>query len=153
MRLIIVLPVLLLAACEAETGFQTNSEDNATSQESGKMEVYPGDLTWTDLTVGIDSSEYMKITSVGEEPLRVYDIAVVDSADGQFSMAAVDEFELQPGEDIEFSVQCRLSAEAEAVGELRIRNTDPDQSDLRLTLTASPVGGGAETGDTGDTGS
>lgn len=117
------------------------------------MEVYPGDLTWTDLTVGIDSSEYMKITSVGEEPLRVYDIAVVDSADGQFSMAAVDEFELQPGEDIEFSVQCRLSAEAEAVGELRIRNTDPDQSDLRLTLTASPVGGGAETGDTGDTGS
>lgn len=149
MRVTIVLPVLLLAACEAETGFQTNSEDNATSQESGKMEVYPGDLTWTDLTVGIDSSEYMKITSVGEEPLRVYDIAVVDSADGQFSMAAVDEFELQPGEDIEFSVQCRLSAEAEAVGELRIRNTDPDQSDLRLTLTASPVGGGAETGDTG----
>ncbi len=149
MRAAIVLSFTLLTACEGETGFQTSTQDNATSQNSGLIEVFPSELVWTDLSVGVLASEYLKITSVGEEPLRVYDINVVSSADGQFSMEPMEEIELQPGEVAEFSVQCTLAADATAVGELRIRNTDPDQLDLRLTLTASPVGGGSDTGDTG----
>lgn len=143
--------VILLASlvgCGGETGFQNGTGDNATTDASGKMEVYPSELVWTDLEVGIAESQYMKITSAGDEPLRVYDINVVSTAQGQFYMEPVDEFELEKGHTEEFSVKCTLAEAAEAVGELRIKSSDPDQLDLRLTLTAEPAEGG-ETGDTG----
>lgn len=143
--------VILLASlvgCGGETGFQSGTGDNATTDATGKMEVYPSELVWTDLSVGIAESQYLKITSTGDEPLRVYDISVVSSAQGQFYMEPVDEFELEKGHSQEFSVKCTLAALEEAVGELRIKSSDPDQLDLRLTLTADP----AASGDTADTG-
>lgn len=151
MRTHALLGLALLSACTAETGFQNKAQDNATSEGAGKLELYPSELVWTDLEIGVVESQFLKITSAGEEPLRVYDITVVSSDEGQFSIEAVDEFELEPGQVREFSVQCALSAAEQAVGELRIRNTDPDQNDLRMTLTASPAGGG-DTGGGGETG-
>ncbi|KAA0206077.1 hypothetical protein EDM68_03660 [Candidatus Uhrbacteria bacterium] len=149
------LPTLaLLAACGGETGFQQTPGQNTTTEANGQMEVYPSELTWTDLEVGILSREYLKITSTGDETLRIYDISVVSSASGQFTMEEVEEFEVEPGLEREFTVACTLAADLPAQGELRIRSNDPDQIDLRLSLYATPLGytGTGETGDTGDTG-
>lgn len=149
--LILMLPTLI-ACGDTETGFQSGTGTNATEEGGGRIELYPSEIVWTDLEVGVTASEYVKITSVGEEPLKVYDIGVVDSAGGQFTVEDIEEFELQPGGTREFTVQCTLSEEAFAAGELRIKNNDADLLDLRVTLTATPLGytGAGDTG--GDSG-
>ena len=152
----LALALLALVGCKGtETGFQQGTGTNATEEGGGGLEIYPTELVWTDLSAGVTASEYVKITSIGEEPLMVYDVGVVDSADGQFSVEGVEEFELQPGGTREFTVQCTLAADAPAAGELRIKNNDADQLDLRITLTATPLGytdTGEAGGDTGDSG-
>lgn len=148
----LVSTLIALAGCgDTETGFQQGTGENATEEGAGGLELYPSELVWSDLEVGVAASQYAKITSVGAEPLKVYEISVVSSAEGQFTVEEIEEFELQPGGEREFTVQCTLSADAPAAGELRIRNNDADQLDLRIPLTATPLGytGGDTGGDTG----
>ena len=150
-----------LAACNSgETGFSVANPDNEQVSGSALLELYPATLEWTDLSVGIATSEVFKITSSGESDLKLYEVAVVSSANGQFYMEEVEDIELAPGASREFLVVCTLAAEATATGEVRIKSNDPDQLDLRVTLTANPAAstdtGGSDTGgsDTGgsDTG-
>lgn len=149
--------LLTLAACgDTETGFQQGTDNNATEEGGGVLEFFPTELVWTDLEVGVTASQYAKITSVGTEPLSVYEIGVVSSADGQFTVEDIESFDLQPDGEREFTVQCTLTAEALVEGELRVRSNDADQTDLRISLTATPVGytepedtGGDTGGDTG----
>lgn len=144
-RILFCLP-LLLPACSAETGFGTSAKSNGTNDDAGEMTVYPDAVTWTDLTVGNAQSEYMKITSSGDQTLHVYEVSIVSSGDGQFAMEEPEAFDLEPGLDQEFPVLCTLTAEAPATGELRIRSNDAAQLDFRLALNAYPVGYVAETG-------
>ena len=148
-----------LAACNSgETGFSVANPDNEQVSGSALLELYPATLEWTDLSVGIATSEVFKITSSGESDLKLYEVAVVSSANGQFYMEEVEDIELAPGASREFLVVCTLTAEASAAGEVRIKSNDPDQLDIRITLTANPTvatdTGGGDTGDTGggDTG-
>lgn len=141
---------LLLAACGGETGFQTNPNTNAVEDGNGKLTFYPGPLTWTDLTPGIATSAYFKLISEGEYDLQVYNVDVIDSAQGQFYIDDVEAFSLVPGEDREFAVVCTLAGSEMAVGELRVKTNDPDQLDLRVALTATPEGWTGDTG--GDSG-
>lgn len=144
-----------LAGCGGgETGFKVADPDNEQVSGEALLEITRAALEWTDLPVGISTSEVFKITSSGETDLNLYEVAIVSSAEGQFYMEEAEDIELAPGASREFLVVCTLAAEAEAVGEVRIKSNDPDQLDLRVTLTAHPASGDSGGSDTGgsDTG-
>lgn len=146
MRQLVTLSALLglaLTACDGgETGF-TNTPDDATGdQGNGVAEIIPTEIHLEDLDweQGISQSAQIKVTNAGDANLKIYSYGLSDSADGVLYAEEESNLELSPGADREFTVVATLEEFAQAVGEVRIRTSDSDAIDVRIPVTASPLG-------------
>jgi len=148
----LALLVAILAGCGGDQGF-THADDKGTDEQGvGMLEVIPTEVVFTDLNweKGVASSQSIKITNVGDNNLKLYDVGITDSGDGVFYMEDFTESQLAPGMSAEFSVVATLTTFAAATGEARVVCSDADNHDYRLPLSAFPIGWKGDTGD--DTG-
>ncbi|NOY28177.1 MAG: hypothetical protein GXP62_20115 [Oligoflexia bacterium] len=149
-HLALILAGSLMACTGRDTTFINGTTGNANLAGSGKLEVIPADgVVWEGVVPGYPCSAYVRVDSVGLEPLNIEQADIVDSGGGVFSLPTpVADLTVQPDDHIEFVVQALLSSLTTATGELRIKSNDEDTVDLRLPLTANP----SKSWDTGDTG-
>ncbi|RME22694.1 MAG: hypothetical protein D6798_15205 [Deltaproteobacteria bacterium] len=144
-----LLALAVLLGCTADTSFHAGNDNNDNIQGTGDYNMLPaGDLVWEGLVPGYTCSKYVRLDSVGEEPLVINRIDITETGGGVFSMEEIRDVSVDIGDSLEFSIQARLQTAEPATGELRISSNDKDEVDARVTLQALP----AEDWDTGDTG-
>jgi hypothetical protein len=125
-RIAIPTALVLLAGCKAETGFSNQDPGSGTEEGNGQLEYTPEVVEYPDLDVAVTHSEMLKLTSVGEDNLVVYEVRILDSAEGVFYTEEVEDVTLAPGISREFPVSATLQAEGYVVGTVRIQCNDPD---------------------------
>jgi hypothetical protein len=138
-----------LVACQADTGFSGTQDDNNEIEGNGKLEITPTTLEFPDLEIGIASSELIKVTSVGDNTLKLYTVDLADSGGGVFYMEEESSLSLAPGTVKEFTVVATAEEEGLFVGEMRLKTNDIDNLDLRITTTAWTPGYAPTSSDSG----
>jgi hypothetical protein len=138
-------------ACAAEQTFSETDTDIGHQQGTAAALVTPTELVYAGLEVGFTSSQSFKVENVGDAKLALYEVRVVDSAEGQFYMQIERDLELNPGSVREFQVVVTLATEEALEGTVRVECNDPDQPDILIPLTGTPASLETDTGDT-DTG-
>ncbi len=175
-----LMSLMLIACSGGEQGFGQGKSGAAATGGDGLIELYPDEVVWERVVVGLPETAGFRITSVGESPLRVTDVSISDAGstdlgDGSAPEAVFRElrafepdkhtvpFSLEPDESAEFLLTAHFLQAGESTGQVRIRSNDTDAEgpapgDFRLSLRATGVGGSgggddtgeAPTGDTGD---
>ena len=146
-----IAPILALAlvACGGDTGFSGTPNDNNEVEGNGKLEITPTTLEFPDLVIGIASSQPVKVTSVGDNTLKLYTVDLADSGGGVFYLEEESSLSLAPGTEREFTVVATAEEEGLFVGEMRLKTNDVDNLDLRITATAWTPGYAPDGSDSG----
>jgi hypothetical protein len=139
-------------ACAAETSFQNTDDGGDHNEGNGKVEWLPAELVFTDLQQAITVSQMLKLTSVGDNNLVVYEVRVLSSGGGVFYMGEDDigDITLAPGTSREFPVTATMDEWVEeVVGSVRVKTNDPDAISFEIPCTATPTAdwGAPDTGE------
>lgn len=148
----LLLSALVFLGCSSETGFGNAGDTVEKMYGNGQIEYTPTSLDFSDLDVGVARSQYLKVTSVGEEQLVIYEIRVFDSADGVFYMEEDQDVILAPGQYKEYPVTATLQTAESFEGSIRIECNDLESTTFYVDLLATPVGAGPSDTATGETG-
>jgi len=137
--------------CAAEQTFSETDTDVGHQDGTAAALVTPTELHYSGLEVGFTSSLSFKVENVGDAKLALYEVRVVDSADGQFYMQVERDLELNPGGAREFQVVATLATEEALEGSVRVECNDVDQPEIVIPLTGTPASmeedtGGSDTG-------
>ena len=146
-----ILPLML--ACGGEQQFSNNDVDGVGEQGVAEMSYSPTEFTFTDLNWedGVSVSAEIVIVNSGDNNLSLSVVDISDSGGGAFYTTEETNIILQPESDRTFTVVATLYEFASAEGEMRVKSNDADYLDLRIPLTAFPLGWtGDTTPDTGD---
>jgi len=104
----------------------------------------------------ISEGRVVTISNLGDNNLRVLDVALTSNGGGALYLEEVGELNLAPGASVEFSVLATLSTFEVVESALRIQSGDVDESSLAIPIVAIPAGyeyAPGDTGGSGDTGS
>ncbi len=131
---------LLLSACAAETSFQNTNDEGEFEQGNGELSHTPEVVEFAELQEAVTTSAMLKISSVGENNLVIYEIRILDSGGGVFYMEEAEDVSLAPGTSREFPVTATMTDwAAEATGTVRVKTNDPEAIALEIGCSATPA--------------
>lgn len=153
--------LLLLAACQSETGFGDGSNVVAPTTDSA-MAVSTDRVIIDLIDPGFTKSATFDVTSTGKDNLSIYEAKIVGNPGGVYTFKERIDNDIPPGDTQTWAVAATLQEASMVEGALRIESNDPTTPTFFLTLCAVtkdyPVAcpataPGDDTGDTGgDTG-
>ena len=139
-----LLPMFLLTSllgCTAgETEFSDADVETNPADGTGEMAYSPAEFVFTDVEIGVTYNQELTIQSIGEANLAIYLVGLSESADGIFYMEIAEDIILAPGTERSFPVTVTMDEANIAEGEIRISSNDSEDMELRLPITAYPVG-------------
>lgn len=146
--------LVLAAACGGETGFSKSSEPPLTEEGMGELEVQPSEIIIEDVDweSRVAKGQVVSIANVGDNNLRVMEVALVSNGGGALYMEEVGELNLAPGAVAEFSIVATLDSFEVVESALRIESGDLDESNIAIPVVAIPIGYDYVPGEEGDTG-
>ena len=145
-RLLYTLLLTAMIGCTAgETEFSDADVETNPAEGTGEMSYSPAEFVFTDVEIGVTYNQDLVIQSVGEANLSIYLVGLSESADGIFYMEIAEDIVLAPGTERSFPVTVTMDEANIAEGEIRLSTNDSDNLELRLPITAYPVGMGGTT--------
>lgn len=152
--------LLLLAACETDTGFGDGSNTIVAATDSA-MAVSTDRIIIDLVDPGFTKSATFDVSSTGTDNLSIYEAKMVGNPDGVFTFEERVNNDIPPGETQTWAVAATLPEPAMVEGALRIESNDPTTPTFFLTIcavttdyaeTCPLLAEEEDTGDTGDTG-
>ena len=145
----------LFLGCSAEQNFGETEPSQVEAGGEGRVEIFPSDgVEMGPFDVGFSEVGGFRIDSVGEFPLKVLSMSLIDVGDsaGQAvfadlrpaDSADVVPFEIPTGEGSEFMLTATMSEAGKATGTIEIYTNDPTVNDsgpgyVRIPLSATAV--------------
>ncbi len=145
----------LFIGCSAEQNFGETEPSQVEAGGEGRVEIFPSDgVEMGPFDVGFSEVGGFRIDSVGEFPLKVLSMSLIDAGDnaGQAvfaelrpaNSADVVPFDIPTGEGSEFMLTATMAEAGTATGTIEIYTNDPTVNDsgpgyVRIPLTATAV--------------
>ena len=128
--------------CEGETGFSKAPDPPIIEEGQGEISVEPAEIRIEDIDWegGLPKGQVVRIANVGDNTLRVHDVALTSNAEGALYLEEVGALSLAPGVDVEFSIIATLTTFAHVESTLRIQSGDVDEANLSIPVLAIPSG-------------
>jgi len=148
------LVVGVLMGCDGETGFSKADDPPITEEGVGEIDVQPLEIRIEDIDWegAIAKGQVVTIANVGDNNLRIHDVALTSNGGGTLYLEEVGELNLAPGASTEFSIIATLTEFELVESSLRVQSGDVDEANLDIPILAIPAGWVFDD-DTGDTGS
>lgn len=140
-RLPLVLVAGLMAGgCPAQTGLSNTHEGVYDVQGNARVEFAPEELVWTDLATDSTTDAELVLSSVGDLNLVIYEVRLLNSADGVFFIEQIEDRTIAPGSALTVLATASLIDNQPAEGMARIKTNDSEQLELMVPLFAWPEG-------------
>lgn len=135
------LALLLLACGSNATGLSAPPDEQEGVVGTATLSLSATEILILDAQVGYSKNGAVTATSAGDADLKVYEVNLLDNAEQIFYFEEPEsQLVIAPGQSLEWRVVATLPREEPAFASLRIRTSDPDASEIRLPVSAYPVG-------------
>ncbi|MBM4366236.1 MAG: hypothetical protein FJ102_08465 [Deltaproteobacteria bacterium] len=133
------LPLLFLAACPQDTGFQSGT-DTKISGGNGVIVVTPSYVLFEGLQPSYAKSASFNVASTGEEQLQVYQARLIANPGGVFTFEDKSDVLINPGDSVDWDVALYTTEEGKFEGAIRIESNDGSTPEVVVELCGATTG-------------